>query len=138
MNKVLKLNKLLTNNAFKQFCTVKFKYRYLSDNTEVEVTAKEGQNLLEIAHNNDIDLEGACEASLACSTCHIILDDSLYKSIPEACEEEEDLLDMAFALSTTSRLGCQVNVTKAFEGTTVCIPAATRNLYVDGSKPKKH
>jgi len=41
---------------------------------KVEVLAREGETLLEVAHNNGIELEGACEASLACSTCHVILD----------------------------------------------------------------
>jgi ferredoxin len=53
-------------------------------------------------------------------------------------EEEDDLLDLAFGLTHTSRLGCQVIVTKEFEGTTICVPSATRNLYVDGHKPKPH
>lgn len=73
---------------------------------KVEVKAKEGENLLEIAHQNDIDLEGACDMSLACSTCHVILEDSLFDSIPKPTMEEEDLLDLAYGLTDTSRLGC--------------------------------
>ena len=41
--------------------------------SETEVLAREGETLLEVAHNNGVDLEGACESSLACSTCHVIL-----------------------------------------------------------------
>jgi 2Fe-2S iron-sulfur cluster binding domain len=36
------------------------------DGEELKVSAPEGKNLLEIAHANEIDLEGACEGSLAC------------------------------------------------------------------------
>ncbi len=61
---------------------------------------------MEIAHKNDIDLEGACESSLACSTCHVILEDKIFENLPEAKLEEEDLLDLAFGLTPTSRLGC--------------------------------
>ena len=68
--------------------------------------AREGESLLEVAHNNDIDLEGACESSLACSTCHVILQSHIYDSLEYPEEEEEDLLDLAYGLTHTSRLGC--------------------------------
>ena len=87
-----------------------------------------------MAHNNGIDLEGACESSLACSTCHVILDDAIYDDLEEPCEEEEDLLDLAYGLTHTSRLGCQIKVTRDMEGMEVKLPSATRNFYVDKSK----
>ena len=96
--------------------------------------ARDGETLLEVAHNNGIDLEGACESSLACSTCHVILSDEIYDSLEEPCEEEEDLLDLAYGLTHTSRLGCQIKVTRDMEGMTVKLPSATRNFYVDKSK----
>jgi hypothetical protein len=43
------------------------------------------------------------------------------------------MLDMAFGLSDTSRLGCQVHLTKAMDGMSVQLPAATRNMFVDGA-----
>lgn len=117
---------------------IKFKFVYMGDKKEVDVEASEGQHILEVAHKYDVDLEGACDASLACSTCHVILEKEIYDSLTPAKEEEEDLLDLAFGLSETSRLGCQTFVTKKFEGTKIYIPSATRNLYVDGKKPAKH
>ena len=113
---------------------VKFKFVYTKINEEIWVRAREGESLLDVAHNNHIDLEGACESSLACSTCHVILDSPIYDSLEEPCEEEEDLLDLAFGLTHTSRLGCQVKVTRDMEGMTVKLPSATRNFYVDKSK----
>ena len=96
-------------------------------------------NVLEIAHQNEIDLEGACEAQLACSTCHVIFEDEdLFENFGEIEIQEEDLLDMAYGLSPTSRLGCQVIVDKSFYGTKILLPKATRNFYVDGFKPKPH
>ena len=98
------------------------------------VLAREGESLLDVAHNNGIDLEGACESSLACSTCHVILESSVYDSLEEPCEEEEDLLDLAYGLTHTSRLGCQVKVTREMENMVVKLPSATRNFYVDKKK----
>ncbi|GIL45332.1 hypothetical protein Vafri_2594 [Volvox africanus] len=106
---------------------------------EHTVAAPLGKNLLEVAHDNEIDLEGACEGSLACSTCHLIFEsEDYYKKLPEATEDELDMLDLAFGLTDTSRLGCQVIVTKELDGARVRIPAASRNFYVDGHKPKPH
>lgn len=103
-----------------------------------EVVGKEGENLLALAHQNDVELEGACEASLACSTCHVILPESFYARLPEPVDEENDMLDLAFGLTDTSRLGCQVKLTKELEGMEITLPAATRNMSVDGYKPKPH
>ncbi|AIL12453.1 2Fe-2S ferredoxin [Candidatus Paracaedimonas acanthamoebae] len=97
----------------------------------VQVEAPVGLSVLEIAHQNNIDLEGACEGSLACSTCHVIVDPEWYDALPEAQEEEEDMLDLAFGLTRTSRLGCQIIITEELDGLTVTLPAATRNMMVD-------
>ena len=93
------------------------------------VEAQEGLSVLEVAHQNHVPLEGACEGSLACSTCHVILEDeSVYNSLPSAKEDEEDMLDLAFGLTKTSRLGCQILVTKNLEGTVFIIPQENRNI----------
>jgi 2Fe-2S ferredoxin len=77
-----------------------------------------------------IDIEGACEGSLACSTCHVIVDAEWYDLLKEASEDEDDMLDLAFNLSQTSRLGCQIIITEELDGLTVRLPAATRNLLL--------
>ena len=100
------------------------------DGTRREVEAPEGLSVLEIAHRNKIDLEGACEGSLACSTCHVIVDPAWYGKLAEAMEEEEDMLDLAFGLTRTSRLGCQIIITPELDGLVVTLPAATRNMMV--------
>ena len=87
--------------------------------------AKEGDNLLDIAINNDIDIDGfgACEGTLACSTCHVIFtEDDFSKIDDEATDEELDMLDLAFDLTDTSRLGCQVCMSKALDGVVVKVP----------------
>jgi 2Fe-2S ferredoxin len=96
-----------------------------------EVEAPVGLSVLEIAHRNDIDLEGACEGSLACSTCHVVVDPKWYDDLDDPTEEEEDMLDLAFGLTHTSRLGCQIKMTEDLDGLVVTLPSATRNMMVD-------
>jgi len=96
--------------------------------TAHEVEAPVGLSLLEIAHRHGIDIEGACEGSLACSTCHVIVDAEWYELLKEPTEDEEDMLDLAFGLTKTSRLGCQIIMTEELDGLTVALPKATRNL----------
>lgn len=105
-----------------------------TDGSEVPITAKAGQSILDIAHENGVELEGACEASLACSTCHVILPQEYYSRLPEPSDEENDMLDMAFGLTDTSRLGCQVKLSPELEGMRIEIPRATRNMMVDKKK----
>jgi 2Fe-2S ferredoxin len=100
------------------------------DGTRREVDAPLGLSVLEIAHKHDIDIEGACEGSLACSTCHIVVDPEWYDLLKEASEDEEDMLDLAFGLTRTSRLGCQIIITEELDGLTVKLPAATRNMLL--------
>lgn len=89
-----------------------------------------GTTVLEAAHNNDIDLEGACEGSLACSTCHVVVDKNFYDRLEAPSEDEEDMLDLAFGLTPTSRLGCQIVMTKELDGLTLVVPDETRNVSI--------
>jgi ferredoxin, 2Fe-2S len=100
------------------------------DGNRREVDAPLGLSVLEIAHKNGIDIEGACEGSLACSTCHVIVDPEWYDLLKEASEDEEDMLDLAFGLTATSRLGCQIIITEELDGLVVRLPASTRNLLL--------
>ena len=102
----------------------------LKDGSRKEVDAPLGLSVLEIAHRNDIDIEGACEGSLACSTCHVIVDSDWYELLKEASEDEEDMLDLSFGLTATSRLGCQIVMTEELDGLVVRLPANTRNLLL--------
>jgi 2Fe-2S ferredoxin len=95
-----------------------------------EVDAPLGLSVLEVAHKHGFDLEGACEGSMACSTCHVIVDPTWYSKLKPAAEEEEDMLDLAFGLTKTSRLGCQIVITPELDGLTVRLPAATRNMLL--------
>ncbi|ROT72935.1 putative adrenodoxin-like protein, mitochondrial isoform X1 [Penaeus vannamei] len=105
---------------------------------KVPVRGKIGDNILYLAHRYGIELEGACEASLACSTCHVYVDDNYTDLLPDPVEEEDDMLDLAVFLRDNSRLGCQIILTKELDGMTLTLPQATRNFYVDGHVPKPH
>lgn len=101
------------------------------DGTERNVEAPIGDSVLEIAHANDIDIEGVCEGCMACSTCHVIVDKDWYRKLPKPSEDEEDILDLAFGLTRTSRLGCQMIITEGFDGLRVSLPGETRNMMMD-------
>lgn len=98
------------------------------DGTRREVEAPLGLSVLEIAHRHGIDIEGACEGSLACSTCHVIVEPGWFTKLEEPTEDEEDMLDLAFGLAETSRLGCQIVMTEALDGLVVRLPAGSRNM----------
>jgi 2Fe-2S ferredoxin len=93
-----------------------------------EVNAQEGTTLLQVAHANGIDMEGACEGSLACSTCHVIVDEAWVNKLPKATDAEEDMLDLTYGVTRSSRLGCQIVLTQDLDGLTLRLPAATRNM----------
>ncbi|RLN34323.1 2Fe-2S ferredoxin-like [Panicum miliaceum] len=109
------------------------------DGEEKLVKVPIGMSMLEAAHENDIELEGACEGSLACSTCHVIVTDvNYYNKMEDPVDEENDMLDLAFGLTETSRLGCQVIASPELDGISLALPSATRNFAVDGYVAKSH
>lgn len=104
---------------------------FINKGEKQEFNVPVGTTVLEAAHNNNIDLEGACEGSLACSTCHVIVDKNFYDMLAEPSEDEEDMLDLAFGLTPTSRLGCQIVMTKDLDGLTLTVPDETRNVSMN-------
>ncbi|VEU19423.1 DEKNAAC100194 [Brettanomyces naardenensis] len=100
----------------------------LKDGSQRTYEVSEGDSILDIAQANGLDMEGACGGSCACSTCHVIVDPDFYDKIPEPDDDENDMLDLAFGLTETSRLGCQVHMTKDLDGIRVALPAMTRNM----------
>ena len=117
--------------------TIRLTFILPDGSTRVETDARVGENLLQVTkRNDDIELEGACEGVCACSTCHLILPHDVYDELYDSItEEEEDMLDMAYGLTESSRLGCQVTVTEDMDGMVLEMPKATRNFYVDGHVP---
>ena len=101
---------------------------FKSDGTlDKEVEAAAGQRLLDVAWAAREPLEGACEGVMACSTCHVIVDEGDFERLPPASEEEEDLLDLASHAGRTSRLACQILLTEDMKSLSVRIPPGATN-----------
>lgn len=100
------------------------------DGQRIETAATAGVSLLEVAQGAGMPLEGTCEGQMACSTCHVILPDEWFALLPDAAEEEEDMLDLAAGACRTSRLSCQIVVTEAMDGMEVRIPSDSRDMQV--------
>uniref|UniRef100_A0A672V976 2Fe-2S ferredoxin-type domain-containing protein n=1 Tax=Strigops habroptila TaxID=2489341 RepID=A0A672V976_STRHB len=94
------------------------------DGERLTATAKEGQSLLEVVVNQNLAIDGfgACEGTLACSTCHLIFEKDTFQKLDAISDEELDMLDLAYGLTETSRLGCQVCIKKSMDGLTVRVP----------------
>jgi ferredoxin len=92
-----------------------------------EVEAEPGRRLLDVAWDAKQPLEGACEGVMACSTCHVIVDEEDFAKLPPAREEEEDMLDLAAHATRRSRLACQIILTEEMKTLSVRIPPSARN-----------
>ena len=89
-----------------------------------EIEAPSGLSVMEIARMHDLGIEGACEGSVACATCHVIVDAAYAGRLDDASAEEEEMLDLAVGVQPTSRLGCQIVLTEDLDGLTVRLPAS--------------
>jgi len=103
----------------------------LADGSRRDLEVGVGKTLLDVAWDNGLDVEGACGGVMACSTCHVIVTSAWSEKLPDPGEEEDEMLDLAWGLTETSRLGCQITVTEALDGLVVRLPTETRNL-LDG------
>ena len=99
-----------------------------TDGTISEVSAAPGESLLEVGQRDGQPLEGTCEGQMACATCHVIVDAADFDRLPPASEEEEDMLDLAYDATRTSRLSCQIVLSDALNGLTVRLPSGSRNM----------
>jgi ferredoxin, 2Fe-2S len=97
------------------------------DGTRREVDGPEGSTLLQISRANNVDIEGACEGNMACATCHVVIQDPWYDRLAPPSDDEEDMLDLAYGLTETSRLGCQISITSELDGLVVSLPDTGEN-----------
>ena len=93
-----------------------------------DIEAPIGISVMDTAVTNGIDMEGTCEGNMACSTCHVIIDTNWDMKLTPPVEEEEDMLDLVYGLTHTSRLCCQIIMTEDLDGLTVRLPGERRNL----------
>ena len=94
----------------------------------LEAQAEPGESLLRAAQKIGLPLEGTCEGQMACSTCHVIVDAADFAKLTRASEDEEDMLDLAYDATRTSRLSCQIMLSPALDGLTVRLPTGSRNM----------
>ena len=99
-----------------------------SEGERVDAQGEPGDSLLRVAQAAGMPLEGTCEGQMACSTCHVVVDMDWFDRLPEASEEEEDMLDLAAGVRRTSRLSCQVVLAEELDGLTVAIPAESHDM----------
>jgi len=92
------------------------------DGQTYAIEAEVGKTVLDAALDNEVDIEAACGGELACSTCHVILEQTLYDKLEPPDEEEEDMLDLAWGLEDTSRLCCQIKVSPQLKDAKFVIP----------------
>jgi ferredoxin-2, mitochondrial len=90
--------------------------------------AAAGTRLLEVGQNAGLPLEGTCEGQMACSTCHVVVSPDWFAKLPDASEDEEDMLDLAAGVTRTSRLACQITLTEALDGLEVRVPSEARDM----------
>jgi len=74
--------------------------------------APQGESICRVLLDHDIEIEHACELSCACTTCHVIVREG-FGSLEQASDNEEDMLDRAWGLTSTSRLSCQARIADA-------------------------
>ncbi|XP_053910334.1 adrenodoxin, mitochondrial [Cuculus canorus] len=108
------------------------------DGEKLTAKGKPGDSLLDVVVDNNLDIDGfgACEGTLACSTCHLIFEDHVFEKLDAITDEEMDMLDLAYGLTETSRLGCQICLKKSMDNMTVRVPEAVADVRqsVDMSK----
>ena len=97
------------------------------DGTATEAEGEVGTSLLEVWQAAGMPLEGTCEGQMACSTCHVVVAREWFDRLEPASEEEEDMLDLAAAVTRTSRLSCQIELSEDLDGIEVRIPDESRD-----------
>ena len=90
---------------------------------EHALTACAGETVMQIARAAGLPVAGECNGSLACATCHVIVDPEWTERLASPEEDEEATLDTLFNLAATSRLGCQIKLTSALDGLSMRLPA---------------
>ena len=93
-----------------------------SDGSEHTIAVENGTTVMEAGRDANLGIEGTCGGCLSCATCHVIVDPAWFPKTGAPSEDEVDMLDLAFGLSETSRLGCQIEMSDDLEGLKVTIP----------------
>lgn len=92
------------------------------DHSQLVIEAANGLSVMEVLRNQGLPIIGECNGSLACATCHVVIDPAWYDRLDGRTEQEEDMLDTAFNVAATSRLSCKIIVSPGLDGLTLRLP----------------
>lgn len=92
------------------------------DGSKHPLQVETGSTLMEVGRDNNMGLEGTCGGSMSCATCHVYFSNSDYARVGSPSDDEMDMLELAFGLTPTSRLGCQIKVDESLDGLVVRVP----------------
>ena len=92
------------------------------DGSEHKIVVENGTTVMEAGRDANLGIEGTCGGCLSCATCHVTVDAAWFVKTGVPSEDEVDMLDLAFGVSETSRLGCQIEMSDDLDGLKVAIP----------------
>jgi len=84
--------------------------------------APDGSDAMRVSRAAGYPLAGECEGSLACATCHVVVDPGWIDRLPPPSDDEEAMLDAVFNLTATSRLACQIRLGPDTDGIVLSLP----------------
>lgn len=93
---------------------------------DIEVKAAVGEDLLDVAMENGINIEHSCGGVCACSTCHVFLEKG-EALVNEPEDAELDRVEEAPGNNMKSRLSCQTVIQRSHGVIEVTVPAWNRN-----------
>jgi 2Fe-2S ferredoxin len=93
-----------------------------SDGSAHNVDVANGTSIMEAGRDANMGIEGTCGGSLSCATCHVVFGADDYARVGPPSEDEMDMLDLAFNVTETSRLGCQIKMSDELDGLTAKVP----------------
>jgi 2Fe-2S ferredoxin len=88
-----------------------------------EFSAQPGESVMQILRAAGLPMPGECNGSMACATCHVVVDPAWAERLEPPCDDEEAALDVLFSLTPTSRLGCQIRLSPALDGIELKLPS---------------
>ncbi len=93
------------------------------DGNSKTIEVEKGLTVMEGAIQNEIPgIDADCGGSMACSTCHVYVEEKWFDKLPKAEDAEVDMIDMAYDPKKNSRLSCQLIVTNELDGLIVTTP----------------
>jgi ferredoxin len=93
-----------------------------SDGSTHDFDIANGTSIMEAGRDANMGIEGTCGGSLSCATCHVVFGADDYARVGPPSEDEMDMLDLAFNVTKTSRLGCQIKMSDDLDGLTAKVP----------------